>query len=79
MTPSRHPRICPATLPATAAERVYVNVMRLGDGFQKQDDAFFRPYGLTSAQYNVLRIVEGAGEPLPQREIAARLLVSRRM
>jgi DNA-binding MarR family transcriptional regulator len=62
---------------ATSAERAFVNLIQLGDRLHKQDDAFFRPYGLSSAQYNVLRIVEGAGEPLPQREIASRLLVTR--
>jgi DNA-binding MarR family transcriptional regulator len=62
---------------ATDVEKAFVSVVQLGDLFQKQDDAFFRPYGLSSAQYNVLRIIEGAGEPLSQRDIAARLLVSR--
>ncbi len=58
-------------------ETVFVNLIRLGDLFQKKDDEFFRPFGLSGAQYNVLRILEGAGEPLPQQEIAKRLLVSR--
>lgn len=77
MTSPRHPRAGEAPLRATDVELAFVSVVRLGDQFQKQDDAFFRPCGLSSAQYNVLRIIEGAGEPLSQRDIAARLLVSR--
>jgi DNA-binding MarR family transcriptional regulator len=77
MPSPRHPRAGEGPLRATDVEMAFVNVVRLGDQFQKQDDAFFRPYGLSSAQYNVLRIIEGAGAPLSQRDIAARLLVSR--
>ena len=32
----------------------------------------FREYGLTSSQYNVLRILRGEGKPLPILEIAER-------
>lgn len=77
MPSPRHPRASEAPLRATEIELAFVRVVQLGDQFQKQDDAFFRPYGLSSAQYNVLRIIEGAGAPLSQRDIAARLLVSR--
>jgi DNA-binding MarR family transcriptional regulator len=78
MAQLRHPQPRDAPLPAADAyERAFVNVIQLGDQFHKEDDAFLRPYGLTSAQYNVLRIVEGAGAPLAQRDIARRLLVSR--
>ena len=78
MAQLRHPQQRDAPLPAADAyERAFVNVIQLGYQFHKKDDAFLRPYGLTSAQYNVLRIVEGAGEPLAQRDIARRLLVSR--
>jgi DNA-binding MarR family transcriptional regulator len=78
MAQRRHPQQRDAPLPAADAyERAFVNVIQLGDQFHKEDDTFLRPYGLTSAQYNVLRIVEGAGAPLAQRDIARRLLVSR--
>lgn len=62
---------------ADAAERALVAVIRTGDACFKACDAFFRPYGLTEAQYNILRILDGAGEPLAQRTLAQRLLVSR--
>jgi MarR family transcriptional regulator, 2-MHQ and catechol-resistance regulon repressor len=56
---------------------VQATVIQAGDRVLKAFDAFFRPFGLTDAQYNVLRILEGAREPLPQQELAKRLLVSR--
>ncbi|MGE3541008.1 MAG: MarR family winged helix-turn-helix transcriptional regulator [Candidatus Tectimicrobiota bacterium] len=62
---------------ADTAERTVVALMRTGDVLFKACDAFFRPYGLTEAQYNILRILDGAGEPLAQRTLAQRLLVSR--
>jgi MarR family 2-MHQ and catechol resistance regulon transcriptional repressor len=34
----------------------------------------FREFGLTSSQYNVLRILRGEGQPLPSLEIADRLI-----
>lgn len=34
----------------------------------------FREYGLTSAQYNILRILRGEGAPLPILEIASRTI-----
>jgi DNA-binding MarR family transcriptional regulator len=60
-----------------ANEVVLVAVIQAGDRVLKAFDAFFRPFGLTDAQYNVLRILEGAREPLPQQDLAKRLLVSR--
>ena len=59
------------------AEIISAAMVRVGDAFAKAFDSFFRPVGLTDAQYNVMRILEGAGEPLPQQEIARRLIVSR--
>jgi DNA-binding MarR family transcriptional regulator len=34
----------------------------------------FREFGLTSSQYNVLRILRGEGKPLPILEVADRML-----
>ncbi|GIX49204.1 MAG: hypothetical protein KatS3mg131_3415 [Candidatus Tectimicrobiota bacterium] len=58
-------------------ELVLVQLMRVSEQVLKAFNDFFRAHGLTAAQYNVLRILEGAEGPLPQQEIARRLLVSR--
>jgi MarR family 2-MHQ and catechol resistance regulon transcriptional repressor len=66
-----------ASVITDANEVVLVTVIQAGDRVLKAFDAFFRPFGLTDAQYNVLRILEGAKEPLSQQALAKRLLVSR--
>lgn len=64
-------------LKASPAEIAQVAVMRAGAQLMKAADSFYRSLGLTGAQYNILRILEGAEEPISQQQIARRLLVSR--
>ena len=64
-------------LKASQAEIAQVAVMRAGARLIKAADAYYRSLGLTGGQYNILRILEGAGEPISQQQIARRLLVSR--
>src|SRR5690242_6172130 len=49
-----------------------LNVARTNDQLQIRFARLFREYGLTSAQYNILRILRGEGKPLPILEIANR-------
>lgn len=51
-----------------------LNVLRTSDQFQNRLGRFFREYGLTCSQYNVLRILRGEGKPLPSLEIADRMV-----
>ena len=74
-TPTGHGKRTPVTTDAT--EVALVTVIQAGDRLLKACDEFFRPFGITDAQYNVLRILEGAKEPLSQQELARRLMVSR--
>lgn len=55
-------------------QEAMLNVVRTSDQMQIRFTRLFRSYGLTPAQYNVLRILRGAGEPLPILEIASRLI-----
>ena len=55
-------------------EEALLNVLRTADQLQIRFDRLFRQFGLTSSQYNVLRILRGEGAPLPILEIAARTL-----
>jgi len=51
-----------------------LQILRTNDQLQNRLGRFFRGYGLTSSQYNVLRILRGEGKPLPSLEIAERMI-----
>lgn len=64
-------------IPRSDAEEAVVRLMRIGDRLWRASDERFAAFGLTDNHYNVLRILNGAGEPLSQSEIGRRLLSSR--
>ena len=70
----RHPP-CPVTL--HEAEVTYIDLLRVSGLLQKAFAGYHEAFGMTAPQYNILRILEGAKEPLAQQEIANRLVVSR--
>jgi len=51
-----------------------LNILRTNDQLQNRLGRFFRGYGLTSSQYNVLRILRGEGKPMPSLEIGERMI-----
>ena len=53
-------------------EEATLSLLRTSDQLQIRFTRLFRAYGLTSSQYNVLRILRGEGKPLPILEIAER-------
>jgi DNA-binding MarR family transcriptional regulator len=55
-------------------EEAALNLLRTSDQLQICFARLFREYGLTSSQYNVLRILRGEGQPLPILEIAQRTI-----
>lgn len=61
----RHPFALPE-------QEATINLVRTNDQIQIRFTRLFRDYGLTPAQYNVLRILRGEGQPLPILEIASR-------
>src|SRR5271166_844954 len=50
------------------------NLARTYDRLQSSFTQFFKQHGISGAQYNVLRILRGVGEPLPCQEIAGRMI-----
>ncbi len=57
------------------AEEAAIALMRTADLVRRGVEAIVAPYGITSQQYNVLRILRGAGEKgLPTLEIAERMI-----
>lgn len=59
---------------ASRAQEAILNILRTSDQFQNRFGRLFREHGLTSSQYNVLRILRGEGQPLPCLEIAERMI-----
>src|SRR3954454_2710070 len=57
---------------ATLEEEAMLNLFRTSDQLQIRFSRLFREYGLTTSQYNVLRILRGEGRPLPILEVAGR-------
>jgi DNA-binding MarR family transcriptional regulator len=55
-------------------QEAMLNLLRTNDRFQLRFARLLRDYGLTSSQYNVLRILRGEGKPLPSLEIADRMI-----
>jgi MarR family 2-MHQ and catechol resistance regulon transcriptional repressor len=66
-----------AQIRASLAEQAMVRLMRVGDRLWRDSDARFAQWGLTDNHYNVLRILNGAREPLAQVAIGRRMLSSR--
>jgi DNA-binding MarR family transcriptional regulator len=57
-------------------EEAMLNVLRTADRTQIAFVRLFRDHGITPQQYNVLRILKGADEPLPCLEVAARMVTA---
>jgi DNA-binding MarR family transcriptional regulator len=66
-----------AKIPPSVAEQAMVRLMRVGDRVWRWSDGRFERWGMTDSHYNVLRILNGVGEPLSQVEIGRRMLSSR--
>lgn len=64
-------------LPPNIAEQTLIKLMRAGDRLWRNSDEQFAQWQLTDNHYNVLRILNGADEPLSQIEIGRRMLSSR--
>ncbi|MGH9753205.1 MAG: MarR family winged helix-turn-helix transcriptional regulator [Blastocatellia bacterium] len=61
----------------SVAEQSMIRLMRVGDRLWRASDDRFGRWGLTDNHYNVLRILNGAGEPISQAEIGRKMLSSR--
>jgi DNA-binding MarR family transcriptional regulator len=55
--------------------RVFVSLMRAADALARGAEALLKPYSLSATQYNILRILRGAGEKgLACSELGGRLI-----
>lgn len=55
-------------------QEAVINILRTNDQLENRFGKLFREYGITSSQYNVLRILRGEGTLLPSLEIADRMI-----
>jgi DNA-binding MarR family transcriptional regulator len=56
-------------------ERVFVSLLRTADALSRAGEVLLKPYGLSVTQYNVLRILRGAGDDgLACSEVGERLI-----
>jgi DNA-binding MarR family transcriptional regulator len=75
MSPGRLQRELKKKLPfASLEQEANLNILRTSDQLQNRFGRLFRRYGLTSSQYNVLRILRGHGSPMPCLEISGRMI-----
>ena len=58
----------------SSEQEATLTIIRTNDQFQNRFGRLFREHGLTSSQYNVLRILRGEGKPMPCLEIAERMV-----
>jgi len=59
----------------SARQEAAIGILRTADALRRHFDAVLEPRGITSQQYNVLRILRGAHpEALPTMEIAERMI-----
>ena len=62
---------------ASLEQEVYLSILRTASELSYAVDQFFRPFGITSSQYNVLRILRGAGTGgLCRNEISERMVTA---
>jgi DNA-binding MarR family transcriptional regulator len=55
--------------------QVFVSLMRTADALARSAEALLKPFSLSGTQYNILRILRGAGENgLACREVGCRLI-----
>ena len=55
--------------------QVFVSLMRAADALSRSAEDLVKPYNLSGTQYNILRILRGAGEAgLACREVGGRLI-----
>lgn len=54
--------------------KALLNIIYTANWINSQQNEFFRPYGISPQQYNILRILKGAGAPLKVQVIKERMV-----
>ena len=54
--------------------KALLNIIYTANWINSKQNIFFKPYGISPQQYNILRILKGAGEPIKVQTIKERML-----
>jgi DNA-binding MarR family transcriptional regulator len=54
--------------------KALLNIIYTANWISSEQNTFFKPFGLSPQQYNILRILRGAGEPLKVQTIKERMI-----
>lgn len=54
--------------------KALINVKYTANWLSSKEVEFFKPYGLSPQQYNILRILRGAGEPIKAQLVKERMI-----
>ena len=54
--------------------KAMLNIMYTASWLQNKQNIFFKPYGISPQQYNILRILKGAGKEISVQTIKNRML-----
>lgn len=73
-TTTRDPEASEPTPKERAAREAVTSLIRTADRVTRSLERTFARFDLTGPQYNVLRILRGAGRPLPTMKVAERML-----
>lgn len=55
-------------------QKAMLNLIYTGNWLQNQHGRMLEPFGISPQQYNVLRILNGAGKPMQMNEVKCRML-----
>ncbi|WP_204345311.1 MarR family winged helix-turn-helix transcriptional regulator [Psychroserpens algicola] len=54
--------------------KALLNIIYTANWINSHQNAFFKPFGISPQQFNILRILRGAGEPIKVQTIKERML-----
>jgi len=54
--------------------KALLNILYTANWIQSHQNSFFKPYGISPQQYNILRILKGAKKPLKVQTIKERMI-----
>ncbi len=54
--------------------KAMLNILYTANWINSKQNAFFKPFGISPQQFNILRILRGAGEPLKVQTIKERMI-----
>lgn len=54
--------------------KALLNIIYTANWISSKQNAFFKPYGISPQQFNILRILKGAGKPIKVQTIKERMI-----